>query len=164
MNLQAEGFPATLQTLSFWKDFKKGFKKGFQETAKVAQKLSPMAEAYAEQKYGKDYADAIHQSTQITGQVADGLDYFQNLSEEQQVMNLQAEGFPATLQTLSFWKDFKKGFKKGFQETAKVAQKLSPMAEAYAKDKYGQEYADAIHTSTQTTGQIAQGLDYFQQL
>ena len=69
----AQGSPVTPRMDSFRSDFKKGF----QETAHLAEKLSPLAEKYAEQHYGKDYADAIHASTQTTGQIANGLDYFQ---------------------------------------------------------------------------------------
>lgn len=95
-----------------------------------------MAEAYARQHYGKDYADAIHQSTQTTEQIAQGLDMIglQNMQYQQ----LQA-------QNLNFWQDAAKkfneakndakNFKKDFQSTLKVAHQLEPLADTFiAKD------------------------------
>jgi len=93
--------------------------------------MSPVAEDLAKTfggKEGQQYADAIHASTAITGQIGDVVGSFQNLNGE-----------PVYVQNLDFWSDFGKGFQKGFTETAKVAKQMSPVAEDLAKTFGGAE-------------------------
>ena len=154
---------ANLQELFSMKKFGKGFKKGFKGAASVAGKAAPVIGAVAGPEAGVAAkavsAGAAQWKLQNLQNDEVFLQTLHSLPPNMQVELLNANGIPATLENLDFWSDFAKGFKIGFQETAKVAQALSPLAEQYAKQHYGQEYADAIHSSTDTTSKIASGLD-----